>query len=250
MFCPKCGEKFSDSLRYCPNCSTKVGEELSENEAFGQSAEEIKKEKWNSFYFWPIISIVVATVMGLVAFIGGRLLSGACSVGAIVLCVIAIFIRKGIIKSKSVRFSILLIMFSFLLILQYIAFFSFDINTYKKLDWPTVGLSKKIPEAEFKYGKIFENSDKKLSITIYHVTKDDFNKYVNACKNVGLVLEKEKLVNSFVSYSISGYEFELTYYKKENSIDIGLHEGERFEPDPDSPSLDFMLDYLPQHFPD
>lgn len=250
MICKKCGEKFSDNLRYCPNCNTNVTEEIDEIEAFGELPEDRKKKKWNSFYFWPIISISLSAVLGLFAFLGGRLFAGLCSVAAIVLSVFAILIRKGIVKTKTVRFSVLLVMFSFLLILQYIAVFDFDINTYKKLDWPTVGLSEKIPPAEFKYGKVFENSDKRLSVTIYHIAKDDFDKYVNACKNVGLVLEKEKLVNSFVSYSISGYEFELTYYEKENSIDIDLHEGERFEPDPDSPSLEFMLDYLPQHFPD
>lgn len=248
MFCPKCGEKFSDSLRYCPNCSTKVSEELSENEAFGQSAEEIKKEKWKSFYFWPIISIVAATVMGLVAFVGGRLLSGACSVAAIVLCVIAILIRKGIIKSKTVRFSILLIMFSFLLILQYIAVFSFDINTYKKLEWPSTTLSEKIPEAEFKYGKVFESSENKLIISVYHVSEDAFKNYVEACKNTEFVFEESKAKNYKIAYSDDGYKLTVDYDKKK-VMRISIEEGEPFVPNENGGSLDFMLDYIPQHFP-
>ncbi|MBR3908891.1 MAG: hypothetical protein IKJ50_04140, partial [Clostridia bacterium] len=120
----------------------------------------------------------------------------------------------------------------------------------KKLDWPTVGLSEKIPEAEFKYGKIFENSDKKLSITIYHVTKDDFDKYALACKNTDFVFEENTFKNYLVAYSEDGFKLTLNYEKQENSLRIRIEEGEPFVPNENGGSLDFMLDYLPQHFPD
>ena len=218
-------------------------------EEFGELPEERKKKKWNSFYLWPIISISLSAVLGLFAFFGGRLLSGFCSVAAIILSVFAILIRKGIITSKTVRFSILLIMFSFLLIPQYLAFWNFDINTYKKCEWPTVGLSEKIPTANVKYGKIFKNSDEKFSITIYHVTQEYFDEYVNACKNTEFVFEENKFKNYFVAYSSDGYELTLHYEEKESLMRIYIEEGEPFVPNENGGSLDFMLDYMPQHFP-
>ncbi len=142
--------------------------------------------------------------MGFVAFIDGRLLLGLCSVAAIVLCTFAVLIRKGIISHKTVRFSILLIMFSFLLILQYIAFWNFDITTYKKLEWPSTTLSEKIPEAEFKFGEVFESSENELRISVYHVSKDDYKTYLESCKNTEFVFEDTKLVNYTTAYSNDG----------------------------------------------
>jgi hypothetical protein len=250
MICKKCGEKFSDNLRYCPNCNTNVAEEVNEMESFGELPEDRKKKKFNSFYLWPIISISIATVMGFFAFMGGRIFSGLCSVAAIVLCVFAILIRKGKIKGKTVRFSILLIMFSFLLILNYIAVFDFDITTYKKYDWPTTGLSQKIPPAEFKYGKIFENNDKRFSITIYHVSQKDFDNYFEKCKNTEFMFEDKKFKNYYTAYSKDGYELTLNYEEKESNLRIHIVEGEPFVPDEDGESLEWMLDYIPKHFPD
>ncbi len=51
MICKKCGENFSDNLRYCPSCNTNVNVEVPENEVFGETHEDRKRKKFNSFYF-------------------------------------------------------------------------------------------------------------------------------------------------------------------------------------------------------
>lgn len=249
MICKKCGENFSDNLRYCPSCNTNVNEDVPEIEEFGETPEDRKRKKFNSFYFWPIISVSIAVIMGFVAFIDGRLLSGLCSVAAIVLCAFAVLIRKGIISRKTVRFSILLIMFSFLLILQYIAFWGFDITTYKKLEWPSTTLSEKIPEAEFKFGEVFESSENKLRISVYHVSEDDYKTYLESCKNTEFVFEDNKFANYNTAYSSDGYKLTVQYDDK-STMRIYIEEGYPFVPNEDGSSLDFMSEYIPQHFPD
>ena len=108
---------------------------------------------------------------------------------------------------------------------------------------------EKIPEAEFKYGKVFESSENKLRISVYHVSEDAFKNYVEACKNTEFVFEESKSKNYKTAYSDDGYELNVDYDKKK-IMHISIEEGEPFVYDENSPSLDFMLEYIPQHFPD
>lgn len=91
-----------------------------------------------------------------------------------------------------------------------------------KFNWNDLVLSHVLPEPNSTFGEISVNSSKYLIIDIYKTTKQEFNEYVESCKTMGFVIEKESGNYSYNAYNKEGYKLSLWYYEDVKEMNIHL----------------------------
>ena len=133
MKCLKCGAELTDDTKFCSYCGAKVEEETEmppipqtedknsdtnedvgfddsvytepissqKNENKSNKVKEKFLEYWNKlskFGKLATIGIIVFTILALVAFLAGRIVAGILSIVQIAIVVVAILMKKNIIK--------------------------------------------------------------------------------------------------------------------------------------------------------
>lgn len=88
--------------------------------------------------------------------------------------------------------------------------------------WPQSTLAGMIPTPESKYGKVGAEQEEFFSIEVYKVSKEDFEKYVEDCKNKGFILDYMGNDNFYSAEHADGYSLQLTYNQKEKTMSIIL----------------------------
>lgn len=257
MKCLKCGAELTDDTKFCSYCGAKVEEDtdmppIPQNEdknsdtngdvGFDDSVytEPISSQKsesksnkvkekfleyWNKlskFGKLATIGIAVFTILALVAFLAGRIVAGILSIIQIAIVVVAILMKKNIIKVPKSWIPIVAVVASFVLIIPYFSLFKINSADYVKYDWDTVVLAEMLPEPESPYGEIISNSEDYLSLDVTKTTEAQYKDYIEACKDKGFTIDTEATGSFFYAYNDKGYKLSLSYYDYDSEMHINL----------------------------
>lgn len=257
MKCSKCGAELTDDTKFCSYCGAKVEEntemppipqteeknsDTNEDIGFDDSVytEPISSQKsesksnkvkdkfleyWNKlskFGKLTTIGITVFTILALIAFLAGRIVAGILSIVQIAIVVVAILMKKNIIKVPKSWIPIVAVVVSFVLVIPYFSLFKINSADYVKYDWDAVVLAEMLPEPESPYGEIISNSEDYLSLDVTKTTEAQYKDYIEACKDKGFTIDAESSGSFFYAYNDKGYKLSLSYYDNNSEMHINL----------------------------
>lgn len=171
------------------------------------------------------IVIIASLLFGLVAFMAGRVFAMIIAIIQIVVVIVALLMKKEVIKVAKKWISPMLLAISIVLVIPFFSLFKIDIADYEKYAWEEVVLAEMFPEPESPYGKIDSNSDSYLSLSVLMVTEEEYNKYLEACKEAGFTIDSESIGTSYYAYNEAGYKLLLNYYDYNSEMHVGLDAG-------------------------
>lgn len=109
-------------------------------------------------------------------------------------------------------------------IVALVAVISFSGKDKESVAWPTNGMGALLPapkngitESIFEVGGSF-------SVRIEKVTLDDFNTYIEKCKEKGFTIEAESQADEYTAYNQDGYKLDSYYNDNLEYIYVGLEE--------------------------
>lgn len=139
-----------------------------------------------------------------------------------------LFISAWLMETKRIKepkngVRIILAVLAFVLIIPIFAT-GFGDNTAETIKWNNIVMGEILPEPENKKGKILTNSDERLSIDIYKVSEENYNEYVEQCKEKGFTIDSKTGTDSYEAYNESGYKLRIYYseYSKKYSISLDV----------------------------
>ncbi len=88
--------------------------------------------------------------------------------------------------------------------------------------WPTSELVRLIPQPESKYGKIDSENEDYFSATIYDMTNEQFEDYIEECKKSGFTEDYYKNEGYYRAENAEGFTLGLWYDEKEEEMSITL----------------------------
>lgn len=240
MRCSKCGKELSEDTKFCSYCGEKVVEpehisediihnDFKSNAKNKESLADKIKDKflafWSKLNIFEKICTIMLVVFGLlcaIAVISGKI---ACIVLAIVSAlsvVIALLINKEIIKFQKKWVSVVALIVAAVMTIPYISVFKLDYGNAENFEWSEIALNEVIPETHNTFGEIISNSEEYLSLYIYKTNEDQYDNYVEECKENGFIIEAEETESSFYAYDDGGYKLSLYFYEDENKMHIGV----------------------------
>lgn len=249
MKCSECGAELSEDTKFCSYCGQKVkyttntfedsattadinmqdGISETETKISSGKATTSQKIKNKGVEFWngldtfgkiTIVAIVLFALLCLVAFIFKKTFAGIIALVQIALIVVAILMKKQIIKVKKGWIHFALIALAFLLLVPYVGLFNTQETRGERFAWSDIILGEVIPEPKSNRGEIYNNSDDNLSLDIYNTSKTQYSDYVEACKDKGFTVDVEDLDSSFDAYNETGYKLSLDYFERDNRLGI------------------------------
>ena len=276
MKCFKCGAEISEEAKFCSYCGAKI-EAQSEIPPIPSEVEDVAKPEVEEKYIYQnntenntsvtskpasnsdkiknkyigiwnrsskfdkiaAIGIVLFVVLGLAAFVTGRLFSGIFAVIQIAIMAATILMKKQIIKVPKTWLPLAAIILSFVLIVPYFSLFKVNMEDYEKYAWNDVVLSDMLPKPESPYGEIISNSEDDLSLDVTKTNEEQYGKYIEACKNKGFTIDAEVSGSFFYAYNDKGFKLSLSYYDSEMhiSLDAAMELGTLTWPDSEMAKL-------------
>lgn len=106
---------------------------------------------------------------------------------------------------------------------QYNSQMMIDLNSPKVInnfDWPSTEISNLLPVPESNKGEISHIDERQFRITVYDLSEDQCNAYVESCKENGFIIDSKIDSISYEAYNESGYHLKLHYY---NLSEHGLY---------------------------
>ena len=187
-----------------------------------EEKEEIAKFKKSklakSLIIFTVISVIFffvrhGFIVKALTFVQACLFIGAWLMGA------------KVIKEPKKGIRIILIILGFILIIPIIAIGVGNSTTSPKVEniiWSDIALNKVIPQPKSLDGTVIINTDKRLNISIHKVKKEDYEDYVEKCKQKGFTVDTKKNTNYYEAYNQNGYKLRLYYYEYIEDCNISL----------------------------
>ena len=100
-----------------------------------------------------------------------------------------------------------------------------------QLNWPDSGLAAMLPEPGTDKGEVSMDSEDYLSVDLEQRSEDDFNKYVEACKEKGFTVDYSSSSSSYYADNEDGYHLSLFYAEGRDEISIQLSAPSEEEPE-------------------
>ena len=168
------------------------------------------------------ISLVVFALLTLVAFLAGRVFAGIISIVAIAIGIVAILMKKGVIKVPKTWIPFLAVVLSLVLIVPYFALFKINVSEFEKYDWDEIVLADMLPKPASPYGEIISNSADYISVDVTKITAVQYQEYIVACREKGFAIDEETTGHTFIAYNEQGYKLSLSYYEHNSEMRISL----------------------------
>ena len=250
-FCSYCGAKIEENTEVPPIPEEVIEENENLEEDTISYAEDSVEEDYTDDYsisgsssssvadklkarfldFWNPLSIYgkIATcgivsfaLLGIIAFLAGRVFAGVISIIQIAIMVVALLMKKGVIKTQKSWIPLLAVILSFALIIPYFSLFSISSSDFAKFNWNEAVLADVVPKPSSSYGEITYNSENNLSVVVKKVSPKEFLAYIEDCKNKGFTIDAEKSESGFRAFNKEGYELTITYYEDSKTMDIDI----------------------------
>ena len=260
MKCYECGAELSDDTRFCSYCGTKISAKPMREKSVIKPVpeniqEEVKseykktqitnttksslddkaiskiREFWNKLsLFGKIATVSIATsiVLSLIAFLAGRIFAVIIAVAWLAVAIVAILMKKNVIKFPKTWISMLIIILSFVFVGPYFSLFKVNMADYKKYDWNEIILADMLPTPDSPYGEVISNSDSYLALYVNKATQEQYTEYIEDCKEKGFTIDTETTDNFFYAYNEQGYILSLSYYDYSSEIHISITKGSDF----------------------
>ena len=94
-------------------------------------------------------------------------------------------------------------------------------RSYGEITWPQSGPAKLLPVPTSTTGKITFDDEDDFTAELSNMTIDDFNAYVEQCKNMGFTEDYYKTDTTFSAENADGWELNISY-EGYNVISIDL----------------------------
>lgn len=265
MKCFNCGAELTDDTKFCSYCGVKITEQspkkeddpaeekyvepeievvedepiipeapAKENNAsakkdtLGDKAKSKLREFWNGLSMFgklATISGVASVFLGLIAFLAGRVFAGIIAIVWLAVVVVALLMKKNVIKVPKTWIPLVAIILSFILIIPYFSLFKVNMADYEKYDWNEIVLADMLPTPESPYGEIISNSDSYLALYVNKATQEEYTQYIEACKEKGFTIDTETTGSFFYAYNEAGYKLSLSYYDYSSEMHVNLTKG-------------------------
>ena len=257
--CSKCGAELSDDTKFCSYCGNKieattpppikenegdivpdvpqqepVNETAQKSDASKSLADKIKSkasEKWHKLSTYgkiTTVAIIAFTLLCLIAILFGKTAAAVIAILQIVLTVVAVLMKKQVIKVPQSWLHIVALVLAVVLLAPYMTLFGTDYGDAEKFAWSDILLADVIPEPKSHLGEILANSDEYLSLYVYKTSAEDYSKYVDACEEKGFTVEAEQSDLSYYAYNADGYKLSLYYDENDSKMSISVDAAEEY----------------------
>ncbi len=258
MKCSKCGAELSEDTKFCSYCGQKIEESTTpppiveeteippipneepvienskKSDAPKSLADKIRDKasgKWSKLSTYgkiTTVAFVAFTLLCLVAFLFGKTAAAIIAVLQIVLTVVAVLMKRQIIKTPKNWLHIIALALAIVLLVPYVSLFKVDYGDAEKFKWSDILLADVVPEPESLFGEIISNHDDYLSLYVYKTSIEDYNDYVEACKEKGFTVEADQSEQSYYAYDAGGYKLSLDYDESDSKMHIGIEAAEEY----------------------
>lgn len=88
--------------------------------------------------------------------------------------------------------------------------------------WPSAGLNQYLPVPPTEYGDIMTDNESRFIIEIYQVSPEDFEGYVEDCKEKGFTINATRTDYNFYAYHAEQYKVDIFYWEGNETMEISL----------------------------
>lgn len=85
-----------------------------------------------------------------------------------------------------------------------------DLSDYSDIEWPDTEIASAIPKPKSSIGKIIFESDDGLMITLANISYDDYNDYVEKCKQLGYTVDHVTMESMYSAKNEDGHTIMVT----------------------------------------
>lgn len=191
-------------------------------------------EKKQAVRFFQVVFLVICATGFMIAVLINSWIALAMSFLQLCLMGTSFCFDKGIIKTDKMNLELIPGIIAVLLVLPYIiGFLSTDADTagenYSNIDWTQIVLTEVLPEPTSTFGYIEEDSEYGFMATLDAVLLEQYDAYIDKCKDSGFDLDIETTVLKYKAYNADGYRLELSYLKASEQLEITLVAPENME---------------------
>ncbi len=255
MKCSKCGAELTKDAKFCSYCGEEIETEINFKEKNSNAhiigeisqidsldkktkislANSIKHkcaEFWNKLTLYGKVTTIALSLfilMSLIGFLTGKSLAGIIAGLSVVLTVVALLMKKQIIKTSKKWIPIFMLFLAVVLVVPYVGAFGISNDGAERFKWADIVLGDMLPEPHIKLGRVVSNSDDYMSIYIYKCNQDKYDNYINACKDKGFSLDIDETEYSFYAFNETGYKLSVYHYESSEQMGITLEAPEKFE---------------------
>ena len=257
--CSKCGAELSDDTKFCSYCGNKieattpppinedegdiipnvpqqepVNEPARKSDTQKSLADKIKgkaSKKWHKLSTYgkiTAVAIIAFALLCLMAFLFGKTAAAVIAILQIVLTVVAVLMKKQVIKAPQSWLHIVALVLAVILLVPYVSLFGTDYGDAEKFAWSDILLADVIPEPKSHLGEILANSEEYLSLYVYKTSAGDYSEYVDACEEKGFTVEAEQSDLSYYAYNADGYKLSLYYDENDSKMSISVDAAEEY----------------------
>ena len=168
------------------------------------------------------IASIVFVLLCLVAFLCGKTAAGIIAALQIMLIVVALLLKKQVIKTPKTWIHFVVREFAVTLLVPYVSLFVARQDDTERFTWSDIQLADIIPEPESHFGEVIGNSAESLFLYVHRTSTADYSEYVDACKDKGFIVDADQSELSYHAYNADGYSLSLFYNEGENVMDISV----------------------------
>lgn len=100
--------------------------------------------------------------------------------------------------------------------------YSYEDDTEDIDQWTTKEIGKKIPKPDAKYIISHMDEEDSFSFSAYGLTKEDFDKYVDECKEMGYIEDERAYEHSYSADNKDGYNIDLSFWEQNGAISVSI----------------------------
>lgn len=220
MFCERCGAALPDDSNFCPNCGMPVD---GTNGGSSRERDTMRSHRRGFSFYLAIFLLLVFWAFFALSFRDKLYHSAGIAALQITLCLVCILMGFRTIKVGGRGLRALLVIIAVVLIVPFGNTHSAELDRAEErqkeeelranpLVWPNNGLAQLLPAPETTMGEIELNYDDTFYFSMYYVSKEEYDAYVQRCVEKGFTIEVENWDTSYSAYNEDGYKIRIYYW--------------------------------------